>query len=162
MNPDLDLSLDRILRARWIVRARRLDSPPRRPRRSLLVRDHSDDLLIRRWPSDVRGCPHPSIHPSTKGFHVHCRPYTTAAVHPEWLPNWLPAGTPAGDVQQRDAGSAAAHAWRGTSRWEAQTEARTGWSRPPDSLSLPRVSGIWLSCPSPMILPSPWESVIRM
>jgi len=44
------------------------------------------NLLIRRWPSGVRGCPRGSTHPGTGDFPVHPRPYKTAAVHAEWLP----------------------------------------------------------------------------
>jgi hypothetical protein len=49
------------------------------------------NLLIRRFPSRVPGCPPPPIHGSETGFRFHQCPHTTAAVHPEWLPTWLPA-----------------------------------------------------------------------
>jgi hypothetical protein len=45
-----------------------------------------------------------------EGFHVHPRPYKTAAVHPKWLPTWLPARALAGADRQTLA-SAAADTW---------------------------------------------------
>ncbi len=48
------------------------------------------NLLIRRSPSRVRGCPQPSTHAGTDGLRVHQRPWPSTQVHREWLPTWLP------------------------------------------------------------------------
>jgi len=93
-------------------------------------RTRTPNPLIRRSPNAVRRRPQPSIRPSTKGFQVHRRPYTTAAVHPGWLPTWLPAKALVSVVQQRR-WLPRSHTWRGASGWGAQP-ARFG-SVPPVS-----------------------------
>ena len=50
------------------------------------------NLLIRRSPSGVHGCPQPYTQPETKGSRFHQRPQPSSLVHGEWLPTWLPSG----------------------------------------------------------------------
>ena len=48
------------------------------------------NLLIRRSPSRVQGCPQPSTHAGTSVFRFHRRPQPSVGIHREWLPTWLP------------------------------------------------------------------------
>ena len=48
------------------------------------------NLLIRRSPNRVHGCPRESTRAGTTGFRVHWRPRPSTAAHREWLPTWLP------------------------------------------------------------------------
>ena len=83
------------------------------------------NLLIRRSPSRVHGCPQESMLLGTEGLRFHRRPQPSAAIHREWLPTWLPARAPTNSTIKA---GFRGPTWAGLHRW-TQIDYPTCWVR---------------------------------